>query len=158
MRHLTRSHASVALELPRRTTEIVRVTPTDEQLQLHGVQMQVVQTITRKAFLTEVDLLRLQKALLLARMSANSTALVDKQLPGYSTKLERVGELIETLCAEPGRKIILFSEWTSMLDLIEPLLKRVKAAFVRLDGSVPQKQRSLLVATFQNDAKCRAFL
>ena len=105
-----------------------------------------------------MDLLRLQKALLLARMSANSTALVDKQLPGYSTKLERVGELIETLCAEPARKIILFSEWTSMLDLIEPLLKRAKAAFVRLDGSVPQKQRSRLVATFQSDANCRAFL
>ena len=155
---LRRTRASVALELPRRTTEIVRVTPTDEQLQLHGAQMQVVQTITRKAFLTEMDLLRLQKALLLARMSANSTALVDKQLPGYSTKLERVGELIETLCAEPARKIILFSEWTSMLDLVEPLLKRTKAAFVRLDGSVPQKQRSRLVAAFQSDAKCRAFL
>ena len=155
---LRRTRASVALELPRRTIEIVRVTPTDEQLQLHGAQMQVVQTITRKPFLTEMDLLRLQKALLLARMSANSTALVDKQLPGYSTKLERVGELIETLCAEPARKIILFSEWTGMLDLIEPLLKRAKAAFVRLDGSVPQKQRSRLVATFQSDANCRAFL
>jgi len=155
---LRRTRASVAQELPRRTTDIVRVTPTDEQLQLHGAQMQVVQTITRKAFLTEMDLLRLQKALLLARMSANSTALVDKQLPGYSTKLERVGELIESLCAEPTRKIILFSEWTSMLDLIEPLLKRAKAAFVRLDGSVPQKHRSRLVAAFQSDAKCRAFL
>ncbi len=75
-------------------------------------------------------------------MSANSTALVDKQLPGYSTKLERVGELIETLCAEPARKILFFSEWTSILDLVEPLLKRAKAAFVRLGGSVPQKQRS----------------
>jgi superfamily II DNA or RNA helicase len=155
---LRRTRASVALELPPRTTEIVRVTPTDEQLQLHGAQMQVVQTITRKSFLTEMDLLRLQKALLLARMSANSTFLVDKQPPGYSTKLERVGELLDTLCAEPGRKLILFSEWTTMLDLVEPLLKRLKADFVRLDGSVPQKQRSRLVSRFHSDAKCRAFL
>ena len=155
---LRRTRASVALELPRRTTEIVRVTPTDEQLQLHGAQMQVVQTVTRKSFLTEMDLLRLQKALLLARMSANSTYLVDKQPPGFSTKLERVGELLETLCAEPGRKLLLFSEWTTMLDLIEPLLKRLKADFVRLDGSVPQKQRSRLVHRFQSDENCRAFL
>ncbi len=155
---LRRTRASVAQELPPRTTEIVRITPTDEQLQLHGAQMQVVQSITRKSFLTEMDLLRLQKALLLARMSANSTFLVDKQPPGYSTKIERVGELLVTLCAEPGRKLILFSEWTTMLDLIEPLLERLKAGFVRLDGSVPQKQRSRLVSTFQTDPKCRAFL
>ena len=54
--------------------------PTDEQLQLHAAQMQVVQLITRKSFISEMDLLRLHKALLLARMSANGTFLVDKQL------------------------------------------------------------------------------
>ncbi len=42
---LRRTRASVALELPPRTTEIVRITPTDEQLALHGAQMQMVQTI-----------------------------------------------------------------------------------------------------------------
>ena len=155
---LRRTRASVAQELPPRTTEIVRVTPTDEQLTLHDAQMQIVRSITRKAFLTEMDLLRLQKALLLARMSANSTFLVDKQPPGYSTKIERVAELLETLCAEPGRKLIIFSEWTTMLNLIEPLLLGLKADFVRLDGSVPQKQRSRLVSRFQSDATCRAFL
>jgi superfamily II DNA or RNA helicase len=155
---LRRTRASVALELPPRTTEIVRITPTDEQLQLHAAQMQVVQTITRKSFITEMDLLRLQKALLLARMSANSTYLVDKQPPGFSTKVERAAELLETLCGEPGRKLLLFSEWTSMLDLVEPILKRLGAGFVRLDGSVPQKQRQQLVSRFTGEAACRAFL
>jgi len=155
---LRRTRASVAQELPRRTTEIVRVAPTDEQLDLHNAQMQVVQTIARKSFLTEMDLLRLQKALLLARMSANSTFLVNKEPPGYSTKLERAGELLDALCAEPARKLIVFSEWTTMLDLVEPLLERHKAGFVRLDGSVPQKRRSQLVSRFQTDASCRAFL
>lgn len=155
---LRRTRTSVALELPPRTTEVVRITPTDEQLQLHGAQMMVVQSIVRKPFLTEMDLLRLQKALLLARMSANSTFLVDKQPPGYSTKLERLDELLGTLCGEPGRKIILFSEWTTMLDLVEPMLERLAADFVRLDGSVPQKMRQRLVDRFQTDAKCRVFL
>ncbi len=155
---LRRTRVSVALDLPPRTTDVVRITPTDEQLDLHGAQMQVVQTITRKRFLTEMDLLRLQKALLLARMSANSTFLVDKQAPGFSSKLERAADLIEALCAEPARKLIVFSEWTTMLDLIEPVLERLRAGFVRLDGAVPQKQRQQLVSRFQTEPACRAFL
>jgi len=155
---LRRTRASVALDLPPRTTEIVRVSPTDEQLELHRAHMRVVQTITRKAFLTEMDLLRLQKALLMARMAANSTFLVDKEPPGFSSKLDALSELLEPLCAEPARKLILFSEWTTMLDLVQPLLERLKAGFVRLDGSVPQKKRQQLVSRFQTDANCRVFL
>lgn len=43
------------------------------------------------------------------------------------------------LSREEDRKIVLFSEWTNMLNLIEPLLDRHELQFVRLDGSVPQK-------------------
>jgi len=60
----------------------------------------------------------------MCRMAADSTYLVDKQKPGYSTKLERLDELLEQLFEEQGRKVVLFSEWTTMLDLIEPLLKK----------------------------------
>ena len=155
---LRRTRVSIALDLPPRSTEIVRITPTDEQLELHAAQMKVVSSVTRKSFLTEMDLLRLQKALLLARMSADSTFLVDKVSPGFSSKLERLNELLETLCLEPARKVILFSEWTTMLDLVEPVLKRLKADFVRLDGSVPQKKRQVLVNRFQTDPTCRVFL
>jgi len=155
---LRRTRSSVALELPPRATEVIRITPTDEQLELHAAQMMAVQSIVRKKFLTEMDLLRLQKALLLARMSANSTFLVDKELPGYSTKLERLSELLEALCGEPGRKLLLFSEWTTMLDLVQPLLERLAVDFVRLDGKVPQKERQHLVNRFQADADCRVFL
>ncbi len=45
-----------------------------------------------------------------------------------------------------------------MLNLIEPLLKKRKLNFVRLDGSVPQKRRAELVHTFQTDPDCRLFL
>jgi hypothetical protein len=51
-----------------------------------------------------MDLLRLQKALLMCRMAANSTFLVDKQPPGYSSKLERLAELFDQLFAEENRK------------------------------------------------------
>ena len=45
-----------------------------------------------------------------------------------------------------------------MLGLIEPIFERVGMEYVRLDGSVPQKKRQVLVHQFQNDAKCRAII
>ena len=155
---LRRTRASVMQELPPRTTEIIRITPTDEQLQLHGANMQIVSTIVSKKFISEMDLLRLQKALLMCRMSADSTFLVDKQPPGYSTKLEELDNLLGQLILESGRKILLFSEWTTMLNLIEPLLKKRGVRFVRLDGSVPQKKRQQLVHEFQHDPRCTLFI
>ncbi len=155
---LRRTRASVNRDLPPRMTEIVRIPPTDEQLAIDATQMQIVGTVLRKSYFTEMDLLRLQKALLIARMNADSTFLVNKQPPGYSTKLERLGELFEELAGEEGRKVVLFSEWTTMLGLIEPQLDRLGLSYVRLDGSVPQKKRQQLVHHFQSDNGCSLFL
>ena len=94
----------------------------------------------------------------MCRMAADSTYLVNKQKPGFSTKLEHLDELFERLFEEQGRKVVLFSEWTTMLDLIEPLISKRKLNFVRLDGSVPQRDRQGLVHTFQTDPECKLFL
>ncbi len=155
---LRRTRVSVALDLPPRSTEVVRITPTDEQLTLHNAHLAIVSTILRKPFINEMDLLRLRRALMACRMAADSTFLVDKTEPAYSSKLERLAELLAALIAEPERKIIIFSEWTTMLNLIEPQLKALDAKFVRLDGSVPQGKRKMLVAEFQTNPKCRVFL
>ncbi|MBN2218317.1 MAG: DEAD/DEAH box helicase [Pirellulales bacterium] len=155
---LRRTRQNVLQQLPPRTSEIVRIPPTDEQIALHCAHMRVVSMITRKAFISEMDLLRLQKALLMCRMSANSTYLVEKQPPGYSSKLEYLSELVDGLFAEADRKALLFSEWTTMLDLIEPMLAKRKLDYVRLDGSVPQKKRQQLVGRFQEDPRCRLFI
>jgi superfamily II DNA or RNA helicase len=155
---LRRTRDSVKLDLPPRTMDIVRIAPTDEQRTIHAGHMRTVSSIVSKKFISEMDLLRLQMALLMCRMSADSTFLVDKQKPGYSSKLERLDELFEQIFEEEGRKIVLFSEWTTMLDLIEPSLRKRKLDFVRLDGSVPQKQRQELVQKFQTDPGCKLFI
>jgi superfamily II DNA/RNA helicase len=94
----------------------------------------------------------------MCRLAADGTALVDKQVPGFSTKLERLNDLLIGLMAQPDRKVVLFSEWTSMLDLIEPLLEKLSVSFVRLDGSVPQAKRPPIVHRFQHDPDCRLFM
>ncbi len=138
---LRRTRGQVTEELPKRTTDIRRIPPTAEQLDLHDAQKRIISGIVRKKYISEMDLLRLQKALLLARMSANSTFLVDKRPPGYSSKLVELEAMLDQLTAEEERKIILFSEWTTMLDLVEPLLDKRRVRYVRLDGSVPHSSR-----------------
>jgi len=155
---LRRTRAQVMRQLPPRSTEIRRVPPTAEQADIHDQHRRIVSTILKKRYISEMDLLRLQKALLICRMAADSTYLVDRQEPAYSSKLQELDSLLEELTAEEGRKIVLFSEWTTMLDLIEPLLAKRRVRYARLDGSVPQKKRQALIAGFRDDPHCRLFL
>ncbi len=173
---LRRTRELVMSDLPPRSTELIRLAPTQQQADLHAGHMSIVSQIARKPYISEMDLLRLQRALLMCRMAADGTTLVDKVRPGYSSKLERLDELIDGLLQEEGRKIVLFSEWTTMLDLIEERLEKRLATkgrhrsgrsgdsvpeaieWVRLDGKVPQKKRQRLVSRFQTEEACRLFL
>ena len=155
---LRRTRKKIMKELPPRTTEIRRIPPTEEQLSLHNDQKRTIRRIISKKYFTEMDFLRLQKALLICRMAANSTFLVDKQSPGYSSKLAEFEILIDQLMGEEDRKIVLFSEWTTMLNLIEPILEKRNLNYVRLDGSVPQKKRQGLIHQFQLDSNCKLFI
>ncbi len=155
---LRRTRKEVIKDLPPRTNHILRIPPTEEQLDMQKGHRKVIQTIIQKRYLTEMDLLRLQKALLMCRMCANSTFLVDKEPPGYSSKLKELDQLLDQLMAEEDRKIVLFSEWTTMLNLIEQILEKRELNYVRLDGSVPQKKRQGLIQQFRNDPACKLFI
>lgn len=155
---LRRTRSGVMQDLPERSTEIVRIRPSEEQLIMSDEYVKRATQIAAKSYLTEMDLLRLQKYLLMARMACDSTFLVTKEEPAFSSKLERLAELLEQLAAEGDRKLVLFSEWTTMLGLIEPIMKRVGLDFVRLDGKVPQKKRQELVHRFLNDPDCKAII
>jgi len=155
---LRRTRAGVRMELPPRTTEIRRVPPSKTQLAIESEQRHTIGRILAKKFLTEDDFLRIQRCLLLCRLAADCAFLVEKVPPARSSKLDELSDLLDALLSANGRKIVMFSEWTSMLDLVEPILLRLKADFVRLDGSVPQKKRQALIGGFVQDPKRRIFL
>jgi SNF2 family DNA or RNA helicase len=67
---------------------------------------------------------------------------------GSSSKLERLAEALELAAAE-GHKALVFSQWTSLLDLIEPRLNTAGLQFVRLDGST--RDRGEVVDRFQSE-------
>jgi len=155
---LRRTRSEVIRQLPERSTEIRRIPPKEEQIEIHDGHRRVISTILNKKYISEMDLLRLQKELLTCRLVADSTFLVNKLEPSYSSKLEELDVLLDELASEEERKIVLFSEWTTMLNLIEPLLTKRRIDFVRLDGSVPQKKRQGLMERFREDPQCRLFI
>ncbi|EFC48881.1 predicted protein [Naegleria gruberi] len=64
----------------------------------------------------------------------------------------KIGALIEKLrVLELGTKSVVFSQWTSMLDLVEVALEKSNIKFVRLDGKMQRKDRDDAVQKFKFD-------
>jgi SNF2 family DNA or RNA helicase len=75
---------------------------------------------------------------------------------GASTKIRY---LIDILAKEtPGHKVIVFSQFTSMLDLIEPFIKSAGHVFTRYDGSMRNDLREASLDRLRNDKKTRVLL
>lgn len=73
-----------------------------------------------------------------------------------STKIRR---LLRILHAEgPKHKTIVFSQFTSMLDLIEPHLRKSNLRFARYDGSMRPDAREASLHSLRQDPKCRILL
>ncbi|TGD95038.1 DEAD/DEAH box helicase [Methylobacterium nonmethylotrophicum] len=66
-----------------------------------------------------------------------------------SAKLERLEELLDALLAE-GRRVLVFSQFTSMLDLIKPRLERAGIAHAELTGRT--RDRDGAVRRFESGA------
>lgn len=74
-------------------------------------------------------------------------------LPGReatsSSKVERLLFALEH-AADDGHKALVFSQWTSLLDRVEPHLRATEIPFLRLDGTT--RDRGAVVAAFQDPA------
>jgi len=67
-----------------------------------------------------------------------------------SAKLDTCMELLEN-GTEAGHKILLFSQFTSMLDIIAARLDKQKISYYTLTGSTTKKDRMQMVSSFQKD-------
>jgi SNF2 family DNA or RNA helicase len=87
-------------------------------------------------------------ALTRLRQLASHPQLVDPGAPAESAKLTALLEHCETLLGE-GRRALIFSQFTSHLDLVEAALVEGGRRLLRLDGSTPEKARRDIVTRFQ---------
>ncbi|KAF2494540.1 hypothetical protein BU16DRAFT_589455 [Lophium mytilinum] len=73
-----------------------------------------------------------------------------------STKIRHLLEILEK--ETPEHKVIVFSQFTSMLDLIEPFLRRNGYSFTRYDGSMRNDLREASLQKLRNDKQTRVLL
>ncbi|SKB54860.1 Helicase conserved C-terminal domain-containing protein [Sphingobacterium nematocida] len=91
------------------------------------------------------------------RQICNSPALLkDESFNSDSIKLDQIEEILSEVV--PGHKVLLFSFFTSMLQLVEERVKAKEVGYAYLDGKLSQQQRQEAVERFQGDESCRVFL
>ncbi|MDF7663547.1 SNF2-related protein [Bifidobacterium sp. ESL0763] len=67
-----------------------------------------------------------------------------------SAKLDAIEELVAS-CQDAGRKMLIFSQFTSFLDLIAERLRKNKVAYNVITGATPKRKRLELVDRFNAD-------
>ena len=130
---------------------------TREQEEIHQGYLSSMFGILNKKILTPMDIKRLQKILLSMRMVCDSTYLIDRQT-NISPKLAELANILRELVVENGRKVVLFSEWTTMTYLIGKVLSGMGIDFVELTGRIPAQKRQKLIDEFDNNPDCKVFL
>lgn len=84
----------------------------------------------------------------------------DSDLPPDSSKTRKILELLHDIDKQSGgqEKTIIFSQFTSMLDLLEPFLLAEGIKFVRYDGSMNKLQRDQALEKIRESRKTRVIL
>ena len=158
---LRRLKTDVAKELPPKTTIEVNIDMNDEQSKLYEavratMQKNIKKIIAEQGF--KRSQIQILEALLKLRQVCCHPSLLnldnlptDKKSQKYkaaqSAKLEYLIETVSDMVAE-GRKILIFSQFTSMLALIEQRLNEQKIAFSKLTGQT--KKRIEAIEAFQS--------
>ncbi len=158
---LRRKKDQVLTQLPQRLDKNFFVPMTPEQRRHHDenrdIVAQIVQKWRRFGFLSESDQRRLMIALQFMRMSCDSSYLVDKRTDdGF--KADELVKLLEDVLETAENKVVIFSQWLAMHELIARRLEARRWEHILFHGGVPGEQRRGLVDRFRDEPECRLFL
>lgn len=155
-----RTKGEVLPELPERLEKRLFLPMTEPQRKHHEENGETVGRIVAKwrryGFLAEADQRRLMIALQNMRMACDSTYLLDKKTD-HGVKADELIELLGEIL-EQDAKVVVFSQWVRMHELVTARLKRKKWGHVLFHGGVPGPKRKQLIQQFREDADCRLFL
>ena len=165
---LRRTKSQVAQELPEKTETLLRVELAGAQADLYETVRATMDQKLREAIakqgLARSQIMVLDALLKLRQVCCDPRLLKtaappagDNDAPAHpahpastrhapSAKLELLLDLLPTL-VEDGRRVLLFSQFTEMLALIEPELTKLKLPYLKLTGDT--QNRSEMVAQFQ---------
>ena len=150
---LRRTKSQVATDLPPKHTILRRINLAPAQRELYEtirgtlydkVREQIAELTPARSRIIVLDaLLKLRQVCCDPRLVKIPSA----RLVNASSKLDNLLEMTSEMIAE-GRRILLFSQFTSMLDLIKPRLTEVGIKFVELRGDT--RNRAEPVRVFEN--------
>ena len=157
---LRRRKEEVEGQLPGRTVNNYYVSMAPEQSRRYDDYSAEVAKLTMAASrrpLTKEEFDKLQRLLACMRMICDTPYILDpdcRECP----KLNELENVLVDLLEDYETKILIFSEWTRMLELVIELLRAYDLDFALHTGAVTQQKRRVEINRFKNDPDCRLFL
>lgn len=151
---LRRTKEQVATDLPDKTESILWCEMGDAQRICYEeirdqIQQNIFMDIKEKGL--NNGKLSVINGLLKLRQVCNSPELVKEEGLTVTASVKTEMLLSELLQTVPQHKALVFSQFTSMLDLLEPKLNEAGLKFYRIDGSVTGPKRQEIVNQFQEE-------
>ena len=158
---IRRRKREVMAQLPERLEKTFFVPMTREQFVHHRENQEIVARIAakwrRSRHLSERDQRRLMIALQRMRMSCDSSYLLDEQ-SDHGTKAGEILTLLGEIFEEPGTKVVIFSQWLRMHEILAKRLAAAGWGHVLFHGGIDSRTRGKLVDRFRDDPECPIFL
>ncbi len=146
---LRRLKTEVLTELPPKIETDVEAALDGEQEKLYHSNLALVRESVRNSG-AEMNKIAVLSMLTKLRQICCCPSLVYPDYRGNSAKLETCLELVSSATAS-GHKILLFSQFTSMLDIIRKKLTDMGITYFILKGDTPKSERMRLIKRFNED-------
>jgi SNF2 family DNA or RNA helicase len=157
---LRRRKGEVEGQLPGRTDKHYFVPMDEEQaLRYADYEERVVRlaAAAQRRQLSPEEFKKLQQWLACMRMICDTPYILDSECR-VCPKLAELEEVLKEILTDPQSKILIFSEWERMLDLVRELAQEIGIGLAWHTGSVPQVERRREIRRFKDDPDCRLFL
>ena len=150
---LRRLKRDVLRDLPEKIDGVVYVQLEGEQRRLYAAHEQRLRASLARTGDAEFKTGKLQILAELTRLRqlCCDPRLLYEDAPDASAKLAAIEDLVAT-CRDEGAKMLVFSQFTSFLDLIAARLRADGVPFYVITGSTPKRRRLELVDAFNADA------
>ncbi len=157
---LRRRKEDVEGQLPGRTVNTYFVPMHNEQhLRYEEYESKVARlaAMARNRPLKKEEMERLQQYLACMRMLCDTPYILDQDCR-ISPKLKELVTILQEILEDGDHKIIIFSEWQRMLELVREQTREMGLDHAWHTGEVPQPKRREEIRRFKDDPECRLFL
>ncbi len=157
---LRRNKKEVLTELPDKTITVLNNEMGEEQKNIYlSYLAQAKQELAEEINLNgyEKSQMQILAALTRLRQICCHPSLFMENYQAGSSKLEQCMEIVQE-AANGGHKILLFSGYTSMFEMIEKELKQKQIQYFKLTGSTKVEERIKLVDEFNENTEIKVFL